>query len=193
MNFSKLSLPAAVTVRRSGDTYVIRNGTAEIGGVVVSGTPFGHTELKPYVKDATSERNIQIVALVAQQMSDALLEHIAGKPEHLRRSVFRPDNAPPGTVYETQVFPCTRCRQIIAKLVFSWDSASAHELEAVSKKFEVEASVAKYPVWIIGGPDSDGKQAKHLTLQMAPTKGHVVWEHPEVMNLRLVALDKAHC
>ncbi len=62
MNLSKLNLPEVVTIQRAGDKYVIRNGTSEIGGVVVGGTPFGLTDLKLYVKDATSERNIQIVA-----------------------------------------------------------------------------------------------------------------------------------
>ncbi len=51
MNLSKLNLPEVVTIQRAGDKYVIRNGTSEIGGVVVGGTPFGLTDLKLYVKD----------------------------------------------------------------------------------------------------------------------------------------------
>ena len=60
-------------VRRRGNAYAIfRNEYEEIGGVVVRGTSLGDTQLQPYVEEP-QEKNKQIVALVAQQMSDALL------------------------------------------------------------------------------------------------------------------------
>uniref|UniRef100_UPI003AF68284 hypothetical protein n=1 Tax=Thiolapillus sp. TaxID=2017437 RepID=UPI003AF68284 len=80
----------------------------------------------------------------------------------------------------------TKCNQIIAKLVFSWESASVEEMETVGKKFELEAFVSDYPAWVLGAPDCDDDDiAKHLTLQIAPKKGKVYWEHPEDMNKRL--------
>ena len=190
-----MNLPHGISVQRQGNAYVIfRNGHEEIGGVVVRGTPLGDTQLQPYVEEP-QEKNKQVVALVAQKMSDALLVHVANKPDHLRRDVFPPNNAPSGTeVFENTVFPCCKCNQIIAKLVFAWDCASAEEMEIVGKKFELEASVSDYPVWVLGASDGDDDEtAKHLTLQIAPRKGKVYWEHPEDMNKRLVELDDSHC
>lgn len=70
----KLHLPPNVQVRRRGYAYVIYyNGDDEVGGVVVTETPSGDTQLRPYVKDPV-ELNKDIVALVAQQMADALIE-----------------------------------------------------------------------------------------------------------------------
>ena len=81
---SKLQLPPGISVKRQGNAYVIfRGGHEEIGGVVVSGTPLGDAQLQPCVEEP-QDKNKQIVALVAQQMSDALLVHVAKKPDHLR-------------------------------------------------------------------------------------------------------------
>jgi len=67
-NLSKL--PASISVKKRGNTYVIfRNGHEEIGGIVVCGTPLGDTQLQPYVEEP-QDRNKTIVALVAQQMSE---------------------------------------------------------------------------------------------------------------------------
>ncbi|AWK15652.1 hypothetical protein SK355_13595 [Candidatus Fukatsuia symbiotica] len=192
-NLSKL--PASISVKKRGNTYVIfRNGHEEIGGIVVCGTPLGDTQLQPYVEEP-QDRNKTIVALVAQQMSDALLVHIAKKPEYLRRDAFPPNFVPAGTeVLENKVFPCSKCNQIVARLVFSWNTASTEEMEMVGKKFELEASVSDYPVWVLGAPDCDDNDiAKYLTFQIAPTKGAVYWEHPDDMNKRLIALDVNHC
>lgn len=78
-----------------------------------------------------------------------------------------PDNIPAGTeIFENKVFPCLKCNQIIARLVFSPNCSSEKEIEATGKKFELEASVSDYPVWVIGMPNSDNDDiAKHLTLQ----------------------------
>ncbi len=82
---NKLQLPPGISVKRRGNAYAIfRNVYEEIGGVVVRGTSLGDTQLQPYVEEP-QEKNKQIVALVAQQMSDALLAHVAKKPAHLRR------------------------------------------------------------------------------------------------------------
>lgn len=194
-NHNKLQLPPDISVKRQGSAYVIfRNGHEEIGGVVVRGTPLGDTQLQPYVEEP-QEKNKQIIALVAQQMSDALLVHVAKKPDHLRRDTFPPNHVPAGTeVFENKVFPCTKCNQIIARLVYSWDSASVEEMETIGKKFELEASVSDYPVWVLGAPDCDDDDiAKHLTLQIAPKKGKVYWEHPDNMNNRLIELNDNHC
>ncbi len=194
-NHRKLKLPPGISVERHGNAYVIfRDGHKEIGGVVVHGTPLGDTQLQPYVEEP-QDKNKTIVALVAQQMSDALLVHVAKKPEHLRRDAFPPDYVPAGPgFFENKVFPCTKCKQIIAKLVFAWDSASAEEMDIVGKNFELEASVSNYPVWVLGAADcDDGDIAKHLTLQIAPKKGEVYWEHPDEMNKRLIELDDNHC
>ncbi len=77
---NKLQLPPGISVKRRGNAYAIfRNEYEEIGGVVVRGTSLGDTQLQPYVEEP-QEKNRQIVALVAQQMSDALLVHVAKKP-----------------------------------------------------------------------------------------------------------------
>ncbi|MBC8953505.1 hypothetical protein [Xenorhabdus sp. PB62.4] len=42
-------------------------------------------------------------------------------------------------------------------------------MEAAGKKFELEAFVSNYPVWVLGAPDCDDDDiAKRLTLQIAP-------------------------
>ncbi|WP_448511885.1 hypothetical protein [Photorhabdus laumondii] len=39
-------------------------------------------------------------------------------------------------------------------------------METVGKKFELEAFVSDYPVWVLGGPDYDDHDiAKHLRAQ----------------------------
>lgn len=191
---SKLSLPAGISVQRQGSTYVIlKNGQGEIGGVVLEGTPYGNTQIRPYVNEP-QDKNKGVVALIAQQMTDALLEHVAKKPEHLRSPVFPPEkNFPDDVILENKIFPCSRCNQITARLVFAWDCSSGEELETLGKKLELEASVSSYPIWILGAPDSDNDDtARHLTLQIAPVKGKVYWEHPDDMNKRLIELDDNH-
>lgn len=74
---NKLQLPPGISVKRRGNAYAIfRNEYQEIGGVVVRGTSQGDTQLQPYV-EAPQDNNKQIVALVVQQMTDALLMHEA--------------------------------------------------------------------------------------------------------------------
>lgn len=88
---SKLSLPAGISVQRQGSTYVIlKSGQGEIGGVVVEGTPYGNTQIRPYVNEP-QDKNKGVVALIAQQMADARLEHMTKKPEHLRSPLFPPE------------------------------------------------------------------------------------------------------
>lgn len=65
----------------------------EIGGFVVRGTSLSDTQLQPCVEEP-QEKNKQIVALVAQQMSDALLVYVAKKPACLRRNALPPSNVP---------------------------------------------------------------------------------------------------
>jgi len=171
----------------------------EIGGVMVSGTSDGDTHLEPYISkqiigysQAEKER---LIADIAQQMTDVLIKHQAGKPEHLRDTVTPPSDIPPGTqVIESKCFPCSKCNDIVARLIFSWDSATGEEIEAMGEKFLLECISVDYPVWILGAPDSqDDSVAKHLTLQLAPNKGAVYFEHPDDMNTRLIALDDQHC
>lgn len=194
-----MRLPEGISVEKSVVdgcvTYVVLKDKQEIGGVAVSGTPAGETRLDPYLKESQNQNDVKLVALVQQQMTDALLMHEASKPEHLSRDATPPDFVPEGTeVFESKMIPCSRCNQVIAHLVFSWDSASEEEMECVGKKFELEASVSDYPIWILGAPDSDDDAiAKHLTLQISPVKENVYWEHPNEMNKRLIALDDDHC
>lgn len=65
----KLQLPPNVQVRRRGNTYVICYHDDEVGGVVFTETPFGDTQLCPYVNDPV-ELNRVIVAQVAQLSTD---------------------------------------------------------------------------------------------------------------------------
>ena len=191
----KLQFPPDISVERQGKTYVIfRVGVGEIGGIVLSETAQGDTQLQPYLK-VDLDSNKTIVASVAQQMSDALLIHHAQKPECLQRDPLPPRNIPAGTVvFENKVFPCSKCNNIIGKLIFADDITSPNEMKSVAKKFELEASVSPYPVWIIGAPDSDNDDiAKHLTLQITPIKGKTCWEHPDKMYRRLIELDNDHC
>ena len=190
-----LQLPPDISVVRQGQTYVIsKDGVGEIGGVVLNGTSQGDTQLKPYLK-GDQGGNKEIVAFVSQQMADALLSHVASKPAHLQRDPYYPDNIPEGTeVLENTLFPCSKCGDITARLVFVYDVSSASGMHIMSKKFELEAFVSTYPIWLIGAPDSeDEENSKHLTLQIAPVKGEVYWEHPDIMNARLEELDVDHC
>lgn len=190
-----MNLPNNITVERRGKTYILlKNKQEEIGGVVVSGTPTGDTQLAPYVCEPQN-KNKKVVAIVMQQMTDALLMHEAKKPEHLRRDALPPVNIPEGTeVFETKIFPCSKCNKIIAALVFAWESASPEEMEIIATKFELEASIAKYPMWILGASNcNDDEIAKHLTLRISGKKGEVYWEHPDDMNKRLVELEECHC
>ncbi|NQY65444.1 MAG: hypothetical protein HRT38_17340 [Alteromonadaceae bacterium] len=190
------NLPDGITVRRCGKTYVIvKNMKEEIGGIVVRGTSTGDTQLEPYVNEP-QHKNKKLVALVMQQMTEALIINEAKKPEHLRRDALPPVNIPKGTeVFETKIFPCSKCNKIIAALVFAWESGSPEEMEIIATKFELEASIATYPMWILGAPNcNDDEIAKHLTLQISENKkGKVYWEHPNDMNQRLVELDEKHC
>lgn len=191
---NQLQLPSGISVQKYGSTYVIfRNGDTEIGGIIVSGTPMGDTQLQPYVKDPQNN-NKHIVASVAQQMSDALLEFVAQKPDSQRHDAFPPIVSDGTEVFENKIFPCSKCNKITARLIFSWKTASIEEMENIAKKFELEVSVSDYPVWILGAPDcNDDDTAKHLTLQIAPNEGKVYWEHPDDMNKRLIELDEIHC
>ncbi|KOE80220.1 hypothetical protein ACS86_17650 (plasmid) [Vibrio alginolyticus] len=191
---NQLQLPSGISVQKCGNTYVIfRNGDTEIGGIIVSGTPMGDTQLQPYVKEPQNN-NKHIVASVAQQMSDALLEFVAQKPDSQRHDAFPPIVSDGTEVFENKVFPCSKCNKVTARLIFSWETASVEDMENIAKKFELEVSVSEYPVWILGAPDCNNDDiAKHLTLQIAPTKGKVYWEHPSDMNKRLIKLDDNHC
>ncbi|MGX6613794.1 hypothetical protein [Enterobacter kobei] len=84
--------------------------------MVVTETPSGDTQLRPYVKDPV-ELNKDIVALVAQQMADALIEHAGRQPDG---TIPSPPAPIPGTkLLENTMFPCSRCGRITARLVFA--------------------------------------------------------------------------
>lgn len=190
----KLHLPPNVQVRRRGNTYIIYYGHDEVGGVVVTETPSGDTKLRPYVKDPV-ELNKDIVALVAQQMADALIEHAGRQPEGTRYSPSPPAPIPGTMLLENTMFPCSRCGRITARLVFAPECASEAEMVSLGERLRNDVRYAPYPVWLIGAPDSeDDSVARHLTLQLAPARGEVYREHPDQMNSRLVELDdKHHC
>ncbi|MGE6454445.1 hypothetical protein ACQKC5_18865 [Shewanella baltica] len=189
----KLALPPGVSVIRQGKAYVIfRDGYEAIGGVIVSETTQGNTQLKPYMNVDASD-NKAVIAFVAQQMTDALLQHQAQKPLNEQLPIFTenvPDNV---QVIENKSFPCSRCNSIIAKLIFVPEAATASAMLAMAQKLELDAFVSPYPVWLIGAPDSQNDDiAQHLTLQIAPVKGEVYWQHPDHMNQRLIELDIEH-
>ncbi|WP_394230561.1 hypothetical protein [Shewanella colwelliana] len=195
MNPPQLQFPPGISLERQGQTYVIfRNKREEIGGVALTETPLGDTQLRPYLA-AGKESDKTTVAFIAQQMSDVLLMHQAQKPAHLRREPYPPNNLPEGVkAFENKLLPCSRCGQFVAKLIFAEEVSSAVAMEDLAKKLELEAFVSAYPIWIIGAPDSENDDiAKHLTLQIAPIKGAVYWEHPDKMNQRLIELDDHHC
>lgn len=100
----KLHLPPDVQVRRRGNTYIIYYGHDEVGGVVVTETPSGDTQLRPYVKGPV-ELNKDIVALVAQQMADALIEHAGRQPEGTRYSPSPPAPIPGTALLENTCSP----------------------------------------------------------------------------------------
>ncbi|GIU51522.1 hypothetical protein TUM4438_41430 [Shewanella sairae] len=189
----KLSLPPGITVSRHDKTYVISHiNMGEIGGVTLSETIHGDTQLQPYLTIDTAD-NKAVIAFIAQQMTDALImDNALHSPQ---RSAVRPEHLPKGVqAIESQLFPCSRCNEIIARLIFVTEINTARELHEMANKFELEAFVSTYPIWLIGAPDSDDDDiAKHLTLQIAPAKGDVYYEHPDIMNTRLIKLDLEHC
>ncbi len=190
----KLHLPPDVQVRRRGNTYIIYYDHDEVGGVVVSETPSGDTQLRPHVKEPV-ELNKDIVALVAQRMVDALIEHAGRQPDGTRHFLSPPDPIPGTALLENTTFPCSRCGRITARLVFAPGCASEAEMVSLGERLRNDVRYAPYPVWLIGAPDSDDDSvARHLTLQLAPAWGEVYREHPDQMNNRLVELDnKHHC
>lgn len=159
-------MPPNVQVRRRGYANVIYyNGDDEVGGVAVTETPPGDTQLRPYVKDPV-ELNKDIVALVAQQMADALLSMLAG-------NLRVPDISPLPA-------PRSRCGRITARLFFAPECASETEMVSLCERLRNDVRYAPYPVWLIGAPDRDDDSvARLLTLQLAPVRGEVYREHPE--------------
>jgi hypothetical protein len=187
----KLHLPPGIQVRRRGNTYIIYyDRDDEVGGVVVTETSSGDTQLSPYVKDPV-ELNKDIVALVAQQMADALIEHAGRQPDRTRHPP--PPPIPGTTLLENTMFPCSRCGRITARLVFAPECMSEAEMVSLGNRLQSDVRYASYPVWLIGAPDSeDDSVARHLTLQLAPVGGEVYQEHPDQMNRRLMELDDKH-
>ncbi len=199
-----MNLPSGIRVEK-----IVRDGKIaysiltkeglELGGLVVSGTPDGDTHLEPYISDDKTSYSQndkeRLVADVSRQMTDALIQYEASKPEHFRKEVTPPTNLPDGVqALENQYIPCSKCNSILARLIFSWDSATKTELVDMGEKFIFECSSIDYPVWILGAPNSqDDRVAEHLTLQLAAEIGKVYWEHPDDMNERLVSLDDHHC
>ncbi|WP_244952584.1 hypothetical protein [Serratia nevei] len=188
----KLRLPPNVQVRRRGNAYVIYYGDDEVGGVVVAETISDDTQLRPYVKDPV-ELNRDIVALVAQQMADALIEHAARQPDGARHPLSSPAPIPGTTLLENTMFPCSRCGRITARLVFAPECVSEGDMVSLGTRLVSDVRYVPYPVWLIGAPDSeDDSVALHLTLQLAPVRGEVYREHPDQMNSRLIELDDKH-
>lgn len=188
----KLHLPPNVQVRRQGNTYVIYYDHDAVGGVIVSETTSGDTQLRPYVIEPV-ELNKDIVALVAQQMADALIEHAGRHPDGARHAPSPPAPIPGTTLLENTLFPCSRCGRITARLVFAPECASEAAMVSLGDRLRNDVRYAPYPVWLIGAPDSeDDKVARHLTLQLAPVRGEVYLEHPDQMNSRLTELDDKH-
>lgn len=188
----ELRLPPDVQVRRRGNTYVIYYGHDEVGGVDVTETPSGDTQLRLYVKDPV-ELNGDIVALVARQMADALIEHAGRQSDGTRHNPSPPAPIPGMTLLENTMFPCSRCGRITARLVFAPECASEADIVSLGDRLRSDVRYAPYPVWLIGAPDSeDDSVARHLTLQLAPVRGEVYREHPDQMNNLLVELDDKH-
>lgn len=188
----KLRLPPDVQVLRRGNTYVICYDHDEAGGVVVTETPSGDTQLHPYVKDPV-ELNSDVVSLVAQQMADALIEHAGRQPDGARHSPSPPAPIPGTTLLENTMFPCSRCGRITARLIFAPECTSEADMISLGDRLRSDVRYAPYPVWLIGAPDSeDDSIARHLTLQLESVRGKVYREHPDQMNSRLVVLDDKH-
>ena len=134
----KLRLPPNVQVRLRGNTYVIWYCNNEVGGVVVTETPSGDTQLRPYVKDPV-ELNKDIVALVAQQMADALIEHAGRQPDG---TIPSPPAPIPGTkLLENTMFPCSRCGRITARLVFVPECASEADMLSLGERLRNDSGM----------------------------------------------------
>lgn len=132
-------MPPNVQVRRRGNTYIIYYGHDEVGRVVVTETPSGDTQLRPHVKDPV-ELNKDIVALVAQQMADALIEHAGRQPGGA--SLSPPAPIPGTTLLENTMFPCSRCGRITARLVFAPECVSEAEMVSLGERLRNDVRYA---------------------------------------------------
>ncbi|MBO2029663.1 hypothetical protein J4734_26250 [Klebsiella pneumoniae] len=92
--------------------------------MVVTETPSGDTQLRPYVKDPV-ELNKDIVALVAQQMADALIEHAGRQPDG---TIPSPPAPIPGMKLLENTMSCSRRGRITARLVFAPECASEADM-----------------------------------------------------------------
>jgi hypothetical protein len=147
----KALLAPDVQVRRRGNTYIIYYDHDEVGGVVVSETPSGDTQLRPHVKEPV-ELNKDIVALVAQRMVDALIEHAGRQPDGTRH--FSPDPIPGTALLENTTFPCSLWANN-CPAGFCPGCASEAEMVSLGERLRNDVRYAPYPVWLIGAPDSD--------------------------------------
>lgn len=146
-------------------------------------------QLRPHVKDLV-ELNKDIVALVAQHMADALIEHAGRQPDGTRHFPSPLSPIPGTTLLENIMFPCSRSGRITARLVFTPECASEAEMVSLGERLKNDVRYAPYPAWLIGTPDcEDDSVARHLTLQLAPVSGEVYRDHPDMINSRLVELD----
>ncbi|MBQ4892176.1 hypothetical protein J8L86_20185 [Shewanella sp. MMG014] len=69
---SQLRFPPGVSLERHGQRYIIfRHKSEEVGGVVLTETSLGDTQLRPYLI-SDKENDKVTVAFVAQQISDVL-------------------------------------------------------------------------------------------------------------------------
>jgi hypothetical protein len=188
---SKATFASKCSCSRRGNTYVICYGHDEVGGVVVTETTSGDTQLRPYVKDPV-ELNKDIVAMVAQQMADALIEHAGRQPDGTFPSPPAPFRHYAPRKHHVPLLPL---RANNCPAGFCPECASEADMLSLGERLRNDVRYAPYPVWLIGAPDSDDDSvARHLTLQLAPVRGEVYREHPDQMNSRLVELDdKHHC
>jgi len=94
-----------------------------------------------------------IVALVAQQMADALIEHAGQQPGGASPSPPAPISGT--TLLENTMFPCSRCGRITARLVFAPECTSEADMMSLGDRLRNDVRYAPYPVWLIGAPDSE--------------------------------------
>jgi hypothetical protein len=201
---SGFKLPKSVTVKKeySYEGYLIHifrhNLLGDLGRIVIipnSNTKTNiHCEIAGDPDDPMTKRRQKIFEPIAREITEAM-DEILGKSDE---AVDEYNIQNEGCLIPSKVFPCPKCNEVTAMMLFDDNATTQSELEDHVRLMYSKVKELNVPTWVVGkeieieSPDGI-KYGKAISMKVWPNREEVKYRDSNEFNYMIDTYMNSHC